>query len=225
MSINRALWDRVLNRVVDYPRADDEPVVQLDGERYLPLVIVRETAPEPIAGFNVVPARTVDLDAAQWIWGWELVEIPPPPPPGPDWGTFKREVMSHPQVNLVLGGGLGQVPAAAIALPATVIASAAGGDVDDFRAAWLALRRVGLVSAELLAEVRLLAIGCNLPEPFVAALGGAARPAAEFAGQEWIAPDGALWRVEQARGNDGQFLPDDPETPERESLEWAEVQA
>ena len=222
MSSNRALWDRLTQRVVDYPRADDEPVAMLDTERYLPLVIVREPQPEPVEGFTITATRTVDLDAAEWRWGWELVEIPAPAPVA-DWSTFKREVMSHPQVNLALGGGLGQVPAAAIALPATVIASAAGGDVDDFRAAWLALRRVGLVSAELLAEVRLLAIGCNLPEPFVAALGGAARPAAEFIGQEWIAPDGSLWRVEQARGEDGQFLPDDPETPERESLEWVEV--
>jgi hypothetical protein len=223
MSTNRALWDRELSRVVQYPRGDDQDVVQLNMERYLPLTIVRETAPEPVDGFQAVAVRSVDLEAAEWRWGWELVAIPPPPPPGPDWGIFKREVMSHPQVNLVLGGGLGQVPAAAIALPATVIASAAGGDVDDFRAAWLALRRVGLVSAELLAEVRTLAIGCNLPEPFVAALGGATRPAAEFIGQEWIAPDGALWRVVQARGDDGQFLPDDPGTTERESLEWVEV--
>lgn len=222
MSSNRALWDRLTERVVDYPRADDEPVIQLDTDRYLPLVIVREPQPEPVEGFSITPTRTVDLDAAEWRWGWQLVPIAPPARVA-DWGTFKREVMAHPQVNLVLGGGLGQVPAAAIALPATVIASAAGGDVDDFRAAWLALRRVGLVSAELLAEVRTLAIGCNLPEPFVAALGGVTRPAAAAVGQEWIAPDGGLWRVVQARGEDGQFLSDDPGTPERESLEWVEV--
>lgn len=222
MSSNRALWDRLTEQVVDYPRADDEPVVQLDTDRYLPLVIIREPQPQPQEGFTIRATRTVDLEAAEWRWGWEMVAIEPPAPEA-DWSTFKRSVMAHPQVNLVLGGGLGQVPAAAIALPATVIASAAGGDVDDFRAAWLALRRVGLVSAELLAEVRQLAISCHLPAPFVAALGGATRPAAEFIGQEWIAADGALWRVEQARGDDGQFLPDDPETPERESLQWVEV--
>jgi len=31
---------------------------------------------------------------------------------------------------------------------------------------------------------------------------------------------GGLWVVVQARGDDGQFLPDDPMTPERESLTW-----
>lgn len=222
MSSNRALWDRVTEQAVDYPRADDEPVVMLDTDRYLPLAIIREPQPQPQEGFTIRATRAVDLEAAEWRWGWEQVPIVQPAPAA-DWSTFKRSVMAHPQVNLVLGGGLGQVPAAAIALPATVIASAAGGDVDDFRAAWLALRRVNLVSAELLAEVRQLAIGCNLPAPFVAALGGSTRPPAEFIGQEWIAADGALWRVEQARGDDGQFLPDDPETPERESLEWVEV--
>jgi hypothetical protein len=87
----------------------------------------------------------------------------------------------------------------------------------------LALRRVGLISTELLAEVRMLAIACHLPEPFVAALGGATRPAAEFIGQEWIAADGGLWQVEQARNEDGQFVADDPATPERESLTWVEA--
>lgn len=48
-------------------------------------------------------------------------------------------------------------------------------------------------------------------------------PAAESIGQEWTAPDGTLWRVVQARGDDGQFLADDPATPERESLEWVPV--
>ena len=50
------------------------------------------------------------------------------------------------------------------------------------------------------------------------------RPAAESIGQEWTDADGTLWRVVQARGGDGQFLPDDPATAERESLERVEVQ-
>jgi hypothetical protein len=222
MMTNFALYDALTERVVNYPRADDEPVVGLDP-RYTVLRIVREEQPEPVDGFTVQPTRTVDLDAGEWRWGWELVEIVPPEPE-PDWGTFKREVMAHPQVNLALGGGLGQVPAAAIALPATVIASAAGGGVDDFRAAWLALRSAGLVSAELLAEVRELATACRLPEPFVAALGGAIRPEPESVGQEWVSSDGTLWRVVQARDADGAFAQDDPATAARESLQWVEVQ-
>jgi hypothetical protein len=54
----------------------------------------------------------------------------------------------------------------------------------------------------------------------VAALGGAARPAATALGQEWVDAAGDPWVVVQARGEDGQFLADDPTTPERESLAW-----
>ena len=36
---------------------------------------------------------------------------------------------------------------------------------------------------------------------------------------------GQLWRVEQSRGEDGQFLPDDLTTFERESLTWEKVEA
>ena len=48
------------------------------------------------------------------------------------------------------------------------------------------------------------------------------RPPTEFIGQEWVAPDGQLWRVTQVRAADGTFAQDDPTTPERESLEWTE---
>jgi len=217
------LLDTISGEIKSYPRSDEEPVQQLDPRYTVLRRVIAEQPDYDASTERLVEARSVDLDAAEWIWGW-TVEALPVPAPTPDWGTFKRGVMSHPAVNMALGGGLGQVPAAAIALPATVIASAAGGDVDDFRSAWLALRRVGLISAELLAEVRLLAIACHLPEPFVAALGGAARPAAEFVGQEWVDSAGDLWVVVQARGEDGQFLADDPETLERESLAWERVE-
>lgn len=218
MSTNRALWDRELGTVVDYPRDDDEPVVMLDTNRYVPLTIIREPYPECPAGYTVCATRTVNLDSAEWFWGWKLVKVD-----SPDWGRFKRTVMAHPQINLALGGGLGQVPAAAMALPAAVMSSASGGDVGDFRGAWIALRREGLISSELLLEIRNLAIDCNLPESFVVALGGSVRPEAVNVGQEWIASDGTLWRVEQARDEGGQFLPDDSETPGKESLAWVEV--
>lgn len=42
-------------------------------------------------------------------------------------------------------------------------------------------------------------------------------------GEEWQSPSGRLYRVVQLQGEDGQFLPDDPQTPQRESLGWAEV--
>ena len=215
---NLALYDTLTAEIRNYPRADDEPVQGLDP-RYLVLRVIREPAPEPGENQQVNEVRTVDLEALEWRWGWSVVDLPPPPPPA-DWRTFKRTLLAHPAINMLLGGGLSTAPAAAISLPPTLLAASGGGDVDDFRGAWVALRRNGLVTAELLQEVRLLAISLHLPEAFIAALGGAARPAAQYVGQEWVDSTGELWVVAQARGEDGQFLADDPETEERESLIW-----
>jgi len=219
--MNLALWDTINQQILSYPRADDQPVVGLDP-RYLVLRIVKEARPDASEGFTVQQRWTVDLDALEWRHGWELIELPTPAPAA-DWRTFKRALLSHPEINSLLNGGIAAAPAAALSLPATLLNAAGGDDVTDFRSAWLSLRRLGLVSAELLQEVRALAISSNLPEAFVEALGGGAQPAAQYLGQEWMDDAGQLWRVEQSRGEDGQFLPDDPMTSERESLTWVEV--
>jgi hypothetical protein len=218
---NLALYDTLTTEIRRYPRHDDEPVEGLDS-RYLVLRVVREPVPEPGENQRVSENRTVDLEALEWRWSWSVVDLPPPPPPA-DWRTFKRTLLAHPAINALLGGGVSTAPAAALSLPATLLTAAGGGDVDDFRAAWLGLRRLGLVSAELLQEVRGLAIALHLPDGFVAALGGSLRPAAASVGQEWVDAAGDLWVVTQARGEGGQFLPDDPATPERESLIWERV--
>jgi hypothetical protein len=219
---NLVLFDTQTSLIRDYPRIDGAPVEGLDP-RYVVLRVVREDAPEHDSTTQrLSETRTVDLDAGEWRWGWTVEDLPPPVPQ-PDWRTFKRALLGHPAINAMLGGGMTTAPAAAISLPATLLAAAGGGDVDDFRAAWLSLRRLGLVSAELLMEVRMLAISLHLPDAFVAALGGSVRPAAEYVGQEWIDAAGGLWVVAQARGEDGQFLPDDPATAERESLIWERV--
>jgi len=219
--MNLVLWDTIDQRILGYPRADDQPVVNLDP-RYLVVRIVKEPRPDAPEGFTARQVFTVDLSAQEWRHGWELIELPVPAPP-PDWTTFKRVLLNHPEINPLLNSGLAGHPAAALSLPATLLNVSGGGDVRDFRSAWLTLRRLGLVSAELLQEVRALAIANNLPQMFVEALGGGARPAAQYLGQEWMDAAGQLWRVEQLRGEDGQFLPDDPTTPERESLYWVEV--
>jgi hypothetical protein len=218
---NLVLFDTQTAQVRNYPRADDQPVEQLDP-RYAVLRVVREAPPEILPDQQASQTRTVDLEAGEWRWGWSVVDIPEPAPIA-DWRTFKRTLLSHPAINALLGGGVSTAPAAALSLPATLLAAAGGGDVDDFRAAWLGLRRLGLVSAELLQEVRGLAIALHLPDGFVAALGGSLRPAAASVGQEWVDAAGDLWVVTQARGEDGQFLPDDPATPEQESLIWERV--
>ena len=213
------LFDTQTGLIKDYPRLDEESVEGLDS-RYEVLRIVREPAPQcDPATHSLSETRTIDREEGEWHWGW-AVELLPPVPPVPEWRTFKRTLLAHPAINALLGGSLSQAPAAGLSLPATLLAASAAGDVDDFRGAWVALRRQGLVSPELLQEVRGLALMLHLPEAFVAALGGAARPAATALGQEWVDAAGDLWTVVQARGEDGQFLADDSTTPERESLAW-----
>jgi hypothetical protein len=218
---NLVLFDQQTGTIRDYPRLDDDPVLGLDS-RYLVLRVVREPYPQVGPGQQASQTRSVDVEAGEWRWGWSVVDLPPPDPV-PDWRTFKRSLLAHPAINALLGGGMTTAPAAAISLPATLLAAAGGGEVDDFRAAWLSLRRLGLVSPALLQEVRTLAISLHLPEAFVAALGGSLRPAAEYVGQEWVDAAGDLWVVVQARDENGQFMADDPGTPERESLVWEKV--
>jgi hypothetical protein len=216
---NLVLLDTETGLIRDYPRRDEEPVEGLDP-RYEVLRIVREPAPQyDPATDSLGETRTIDREAGEWRWGWLAAPLPPVAPQ-PDWRVFKRTLLTHPAINALLGGSLAGAPAAGISLPATLLAASAAGEVDDFRAAWVMLRRHGLVSPELLQEVRTLALMLHLPEAFVAALGGATRPAATALGQEWVDAAGDLWVVVQARGEDGQFLADDPTTPERESLAW-----
>ena len=217
---NYVIWNSETGEISAYPRFDNAPVVGLQDPPYKVLAIVRQSAPahDPATG-ELAETRTIDPVALQWIWGWEVRPLPPVVPV-PDWRTFKRTLLADPGINQLLGGGVSAAPAAAISVPATLLDAATGGGVDDFRAAWLALRRQGLVSAELLQQVRGLAIGLHLPAEFVSALGGGVRPPATELGQEWVDSSGDLWVVVQARSEDGQFLPDDPATPERESLVW-----
>jgi hypothetical protein len=216
---NLVLLDTETGLIKDYPRRDEEPVEGLDS-RYEVLRVVREPAPQyDPATHSLSETRTIDRDAGEWRWGWAVEPLPPVAPQA-DWRTFKRTLLAHPAINALLGGSLSQAPAAGLSLPATLLAASAAGDVDDFRGAWVALRRQGLVSPELLQEVRGLALMLHLPEAFVAALGGATRPAATSLNQEWVDAAGDLWVVVQARDESGQFLADDPTTPERESLTW-----
>ncbi len=221
MMPNLVLLDTETGRIRNYPRRDEEPVEGLDP-RYEVLRIVRETAPQyDPATHSLSDTRTIDREAGEWRWGWAVAPLLPVPP-SPEWRTFKRTLLAHPAIRTLLSGAMSEDLTAALSLPTTLLLTAAtnAADPDDFRSAWVALRRRGLVSPELLQEVRTLALMLHLPEAFVAALGGAVRPAATARGQEWVDAAGNLWVVVQARDGDGQFLADDPATPERESLAW-----
>jgi hypothetical protein len=222
MSTNRALWDRELSRVVQYPRGDDQDVVQLNMERYLPLTIVRETAPEPVDGFQAVAVRSVDLEAAEWRWGWELVAIPPPPPPGPDYQGFYQALLVSGVYAAVLGQDATADLARALAVFVSAIQDALNGRVNEAAlqgAIWLLLSKL-LLQPESLAELQGLMVQFNLDGVYSLF----PMPAAETLGQTWTGPDGSEWVVVQVRNADGTFAEDDPATPERESLRWERVE-
>jgi hypothetical protein len=152
MSSNRALWDRELSRVVSYPRGDDEDVVQLNMERYLPLTIKRETAPEPVEGFQAVAVRSVDLEAAEWRWGWEMVAIPPPPPPGPDYHGFYQALLASSVYGVVLGQDATADLARSLAVFVSAIQDALNGRVNEQAlqgSIWLLLSKLTLQPANL----------------------------------------------------------------------------
>lgn len=163
------------------------------------------------------PPYNPTTQALDWIDGAYAVRDVPPPPPPPDWARFKATLMADTAVNSALGAALPMVPTAVLALPAALMAVSQGGDPSDFFGAWNAIRGAGLVSADLLASVGALAVSCNLPIAFTTEL---LRPFASAVGQSWTGPDGRRWEVVQARDSQGQFLADNPATPERESLSW-----
>ena len=178
--------------------------------------------PEEIAesGFTgpfTEPPYDPTTQALDWIDGAYVVRDLPPPEPTPDWGRFKGALLSDPAANTALAQALPVAPSAVLALPAALIAAAAGADPADFFAAWGALRAADLIPADLLTTIGALAVACHLPTEFTTEM---TRPFAQSVGQTWTAPNGSQWRVIQARDPQGQFLADDPATPARESLEW-----
>ena len=66
---NLVLYDLQTEQIRDYPRADDEPVQELDS-RYIVLRVVREPAPEIGLGQQASQTRKIDLEALEWRWGW-----------------------------------------------------------------------------------------------------------------------------------------------------------
>lgn len=222
MSTNRALWDRELSRVVQYPRADDEDVVQLDEVRYLPLVIVRDLQPEPVEGFTITATRTVDLEAAEWRWGWELVAIPPPPPPAPDYQGFYQALLVSGVYGEVLQQDATADLARALAVFVSAIQDALNGRVNEDAlqgAIWLLLSKLAL-QPENLAELQGLMVQFHLDGHYSLF----PMPEPETLGQTWTGPDGSEWVAVQVRNADGTFAEDDPATPERESLRWERVE-
>jgi hypothetical protein len=137
------------------------------------------------------------------------------------WVQFGSAVQASEAINQLLGTALQQLPALGLGL-GVGLGKAADGDARVFLDSWSMARGLGLISDQLLAGVLSMAQGFDLPAAFTEAL--TVPPPAQNLGQEWTSPTGTIYRVAQAAGEDGQFLPDDPQTPPRESLRWVVVE-
>ena len=215
---NLVLYDTETAQIRDYPRADDQPVEQLDP-RYVVLRVVREPVPEILPGQQASQTRTVDLEALEWRWGWSVVDLPEPPPPSPDYRAFYDALLTSQVYGAVVAtpGKSGDQAAAMTVFLGAIQDSLSGRENRPAlqQAIWLLLGQLQLNAASL-AELQ----GLMEQHHLAGAYSLFPMPPAEILGQSWTDPSGVDWVVTQTRGEDGQFLPDDPATPERESLIW-----
>jgi hypothetical protein len=115
--MTKALWDLVDDKLIQYPRNDEEPVVGLDTSRYAAVSLVREPKPayNPIEEY-LVPTTAIDLNALTYTYGW-LVE--PLPLPGPDYQGFYSALLVSACYQAVLAEVLSTTspaPAGALAV-------------------------------------------------------------------------------------------------------------
>lgn len=215
------LFDQQTGAIRDYPRVDDDPVQGLDP-RYVVLRVVREPAPEILPGQQASQTRTVDLAALEWRWGWDVQDLPPPPPPEPNYRAFYDALLGSQVYNAVVStpGKSGDQAAAMTVFLGAIQDSLSGRENRPAlqQAIWLLLGQLQLNAAGL-AELQGLMEQHHLSGVYSLF----PMPPATTLGQSWTDPSGVEWVVGQARGDDGQFLPDDPETEERESLIWEKV--
>jgi hypothetical protein len=215
------LYDSETTQIRDYPRADDEPVVGLDP-RYVVLRVVREPRPEPGPDQQVTETRTVDLAAGEWRWSWVIEDLPPPPTPGPDYGGFYDGLLASQVYGAVVAtpGKSGDQAAAMVVFLGAVQDALNGRENRPAfqQAIWFLLGQLQL-GAEGLAELQALMDAHHLTGSYSLF----PLPAAEGIGQNWTDAAGVEWVVVQARDADGQFMADDPATPQRESLTWERV--
>lgn len=155
---NLVLYDSETELIRDYPRADDEPVEQLDP-RYVVLRVVREPAPEPGPSQRVTQVRTVDLEAREWRWGWVVEGLPPPAPPGPDYLGFYGGLLGSQAYGAVVATpGKSGDQAAAMTVFLGAIQDCLGGRENRpalQQAIWLLMGQLQL-NAEGLAELQAL---------------------------------------------------------------------
>jgi len=172
----KALWDLVNDKLVPYPRYDDEPVVGLDTERYLTVTVVRKPLPacNPAVEF-LVPSEGVNLDALEYVYEWfvELLPEPPAPlPPGPNYYSFYAALL----ISGVYQAVLTEVLSAASPAPAGALAVFVSAMKDCLalranpaamqQAIWLLLAQLNL-GEEHLTELQQMLEDANLASIYV----------------------------------------------------------
>ena len=115
--MTKALWDLIDEKLVPYPRHDDEPVVGLDTERYAVVTVVRKPQPtyDPLTDY-LVPTEALDLNALTYTYDWT---VEPLPPPGPDYQGFYSALLVSACYQAVLAEVLSTTspaPAGALAV-------------------------------------------------------------------------------------------------------------
>lgn len=154
-----ALWDTIDQKILGYPRADDQPVVNLHP-RYLVLRIVKEDRPDAPDGFTVRQRPTVDLDALEWRHGWELIELPAPAPLQPDYVGFYSGLLASATYQAVIGMPATAELARALAVFVSVIQDAMNHRINPQAmqgAIWLLLSQVALTDEHVAELTELMA--------------------------------------------------------------------
>ena len=144
----KALRDLINDKLVQYPRYDDEPVVGLDTSRYATVSLVREPEPayDPVEEY-LVSTTALDLDALTYTYGW-LVETLPPP--GPDYQGFYSALLVSACYQAVLAEVLSTTspaPAGALAVFVSAMQDCLSGRANPAAmqgAIWLLLGQLNL---------------------------------------------------------------------------------
>jgi hypothetical protein len=154
---------------------------------------IEEATPEPDADGICRQQWTIRPATADEIAAYDIANAP-----APDWMAFGIDLATHPGISALWEALPGPV---AGALP-TALNEAGKGDPRLFAGIWQRILATGAIAPELLGAIAALAAEHHLPEVFIAGLAPAA-------------PE-----RERARDADGQFIADDPSTPDVDEA-WA----
>lgn len=165
--MTKALWDLVDDKLVPYPRYDDEPVVGLDSIRYAIVSLVREPEPtyNPIEEY-LVPTTAIDLDALTYTYGWSVQTLPPP---GPDYEGFYSALLISACYQAVLAEVLSTTspaPAGALAVFVSAMQDCLSGRANPNAmqiAIWLLLGQLNL-DTMYLAELQAMLANTHLDQ-------------------------------------------------------------